>query len=159
MITMLMMITSMMFMQMNHPMTMGLMLLMQTLLSAALSGMMSQMFWFSYVLMLMFLGGLMVLFIYITSLTPNEMIQFSSKIIIMMMIIIIIMMMMKFYPELNNQETVNLMKNINTYNNMTKLYNNSTNLITIMMASYLFITLIAIVKIINIFKGPLRKMN
>lgn len=46
-----------------------------------------------------------------------------------------------------------LNENILTLN---KLYNFPTNLVTIILIIYLFLTLIAIVKITNVFEGPLR---
>lgn len=39
---------------------------------------------------------------------------------------------------------------------LNKLYNFPNNIITIIVIIYLFLTLIAIVKITNIFEGPLR---
>lgn len=39
---------------------------------------------------------------------------------------------------------------------LNKLYNFPTNIISILLIIYLFFTLIAIVKITNIFEGPLR---
>lgn len=40
--------------------------------------------------------------------------------------------------------------------NLRKLYNNQTFLIIVILVIYLFITLIAVVKITNIFYGPIR---
>lgn len=40
--------------------------------------------------------------------------------------------------------------------NLNKLYNFPINFITILLINYLFLTLIVIVKITNINKGPLR---
>nr|YP_010875380.1 NADH dehydrogenase subunit 6 [Balta curvirostris]WGW15127.1 NADH dehydrogenase subunit 6 [Balta curvirostris] len=155
-----MMISSIMFTQMNHPMTMGMMLLIQTILTSMMSGMMSQTFWFPYVLTLIFLGGMMILFIYVTSVSSNEMIFMSYKMIIISFISMIMATAMYMYPDMTNQEMSNItLINMDTTNSLMKLYNNSTNLITIMMATYLFITLIVIVKITNIYKGPLRKIN
>jgi NADH-ubiquinone oxidoreductase chain 6 len=59
-----------------------------------------------------------------------------------------------------NYETDNLI-NIKRYlieNSLilNKLYNFPINLITILLIIYLFLTLIAVVKITNIFEGPLR---
>nr|YP_010946372.1 NADH dehydrogenase subunit 6 [Balta hwangorum]WGO57090.1 NADH dehydrogenase subunit 6 [Balta hwangorum] len=161
MIMFMMMLTSITFTQLNHPMTLGMMLLLQTMMISMLSGLMSQTFWFSYVLMLVFLGGMMVLFIYVTSIASNEIMKTSMKMFIMMtMTTTLVMSIMNPYLEMNNQETMNtMMMNMNTNESLMKLYNNPTNSITIMMASYLFITLIAVVKLTNIFKGPLRKMN
>nr|WAX39360.1 NADH dehydrogenase subunit 6 [Neostylopyga rhombifolia] len=162
-ILIIMMTTSMLFTQMNHPMAMGLMLLIQTIIMCMMSGLLSQSFWFSYILFLIFLGGMLVLFIYVTSLASNEMFSMSMKLLMMTaMIMLMLMLIMKTSLMTNNMEMM-IHENIyNTENEMInslmKLYNQPTNLITIMLASYLFLTLIAVVKITNISKGPLRQM-
>lgn len=51
--------------------------------------------------------------------------------------------------------------NLNSFINedsisLNKLYNFPTNILTILLINYLFLTLIAVVKITNIFEGPLR---
>jgi NADH-ubiquinone oxidoreductase chain 6 len=43
--------------------------------------------------------------------------------------------------------------------NLNKLYNYPTNFLTIVLINYLFLTLIAVVKVTNIFYGPLRPRN
>nr|YP_010946684.1 NADH dehydrogenase subunit 6 [Malaccina discoidalis]WGO57402.1 NADH dehydrogenase subunit 6 [Malaccina discoidalis] len=152
------MMLSMLFTQINHPLSGGIILLLQTNLIALMSGMINQTFWFSYILFLTFLGGMLVLFMYTTSLTSNEMFSTSLKMITMSMIIPLILFIfpIKFY--MNNQEMMTFLSNSMNLT-LHKLYNLSTSTITILMASYLFLTLIMTVKIINIFKGPLRKMN
>nr|WGO57779.1 NADH dehydrogenase subunit 6 [Episymploce sp.] len=151
------------FTQMNHPLAMGLMLLIQTVLISLLSGMLSQTFWFSYVLFLIFLGGMLILFIYVTSLASNEMFFLSMKMIvssITVMFFLIIMFLMFKSSIYQNQEMYHFMSmNNSLINSLMKLYNQPTGIITILLASYLFLTLIAVVKITNIFKGPLRQMN
>nr|YP_010946541.1 NADH dehydrogenase subunit 6 [Episymploce torchaceus]WGO57259.1 NADH dehydrogenase subunit 6 [Episymploce torchaceus] len=151
------------FTQMNHPLAMGLILLIQTVLISLISGMLSQTFWFSYILFLIFLGGMLILFIYVTSLASNEMFFLSTKIIvssiIMFMIFIIIFSMSKLALNQNQEMMYFLTTNNSLINSLTKLYNQPTGIITILLASYLFLTLIAVVKITNIFKGPLRQMN
>lgn len=42
---------------------------------------------------------------------------------------------------------------------LNKIYNYPTNLVTLLLINYLLITLIAIVKITNIFYGPIRQIN
>nr|QNV11542.1 NADH dehydrogenase subunit 6 [Dolichopus simplex] len=42
---------------------------------------------------------------------------------------------------------------------LNKIYNYPTNLMTLVLINYLLISLIAIVKITNVFYGPLRQMN
>nr|AVN68362.1 NADH dehydrogenase subunit 6 [Opisthoplatia orientalis]QKK69187.1 NADH dehydrogenase subunit 6 [Opisthoplatia orientalis] len=159
---MLMMMSStlaMIFTQMNHPLAMGLILLLQTVMIVIITGLLTQSFWFSYILFLIFLGGMLVLFIYVTSLASNEMFSLSNKLLLFMMCMLPIMFYLFYSMSMNlmNQEVMQFM----FYNNMTnlpliKLYNFPTSIITIMLASYLFLTLIAVVSITNIFKGPLR---
>nr|WIW75308.1 NADH dehydrogenase subunit 6 [Mecostethus sp.] len=155
------------FIKLNHPMSMMMMIIIQTLMIGLMTGMMMESFWLSYILFLTFLGGMLVLFIYITSIASNEM--FKTKLIswtlISLMVIMIIMYMldkMMFMDMMKNTETMNLKYSIN-YQEMTmslmKLYNNPTIIITMMMMIYLFITLLAVVKITNINQGPIRKMK
>nr|QID03245.1 NADH dehydrogenase subunit 6 [Formicosepsis sp. LX2018-01] len=167
---MLMTISSFIFLKMKHPLAMGLMLLIQTLLICLTTGMMAQSYWFSYILFLIFIGGMLVLFIYMTSLASNEMFSFSNKMMITIMISFsIIMMMLLFVDKMNwsNWLMNNNMQSLSNLNsfisenslNLNKLYNYPTNLLTIILMNYLLITLIAVVKITKLFYGPLRQMH
>nr|YP_010127608.1 NADH dehydrogenase subunit 6 [Platycheirus albimanus]QPP19864.1 NADH dehydrogenase subunit 6 [Platycheirus albimanus] len=159
-----------MFMQMNHPLSMGMMLLIQTIMIAIISGLMTKSFWFSYMLFLIFIGGMLVLFIYVTSLASNEMFTFSMKMLMLLLInffimtIMIIFMdkMILMFNSINNE--MMSITGINSYIsentlNLNKLYNYPTNMITILLINYLLITLIATVKITKLFYGPVRSMN
>nr|UEN66871.1 NADH dehydrogenase subunit 6 [Diaethria gabaza eupepla] len=154
----------------NHPFSMGLMILTQTLLLCMLSGMMINTYWFSYILFLVFLGGLLVLFIYVSSIASNEYFKSFFFLKMMMVIFFFSLMISLFMYNLNwmnfyfNDEMINFFNKFlftnNEFNmNICKLYNNQTYYLTIMMIIYLFITLIAIVKITNIIMGPLRTYN
>nr|APT41430.1 NADH dehydrogenase subunit 6 [Brumptomyia travassosi] len=160
-------ITSIMFMFMSHPLAMGLMLLVQTTLIALIIGLMMKTFWFSYILFLTFLGGMLILFIYITSLAANEMFTFSSKMLLIFMTTISLIMTILLITDktlisyfIHNNEMMNFfnMKFLFKENilNLNKLYNFPTNLIMLMMVIYLLLTLIIIVKITNFNSGPLR---
>nr|YP_009919023.1 NADH dehydrogenase subunit 6 [Norellisoma spinimanum]QMP96616.1 NADH dehydrogenase subunit 6 [Norellisoma spinimanum] len=156
------------FMNMKHPLAMGLTLLIQTTLVCLLSGLMTKSFWFSYILFLVFLGGMLVLFIYVTSLASNEMFSFSIKLLFISLFIFFTMMIMLFFINKNNLMNYSNMeiKSISNMNSflmenslsLNKLYNYPTNMLTILLMNYLLITLIAVVKITNLFKGPLRPM-
>nr|YP_010895090.1 NADH dehydrogenase subunit 6 [Dideopsis aegrota]WJW73616.1 NADH dehydrogenase subunit 6 [Dideopsis aegrota] len=159
-----------MFMQMNHPLSMGMMLLIQTVLICCISGLMTKSFWFSYILFLIFIGGMLVLFIYVTSLASNEMFTFSTKMFILMLMnlmiltIMIIFMdkMILMFNSMNNEMiSISSLNNYIIENslNLNKLYNYPTNMITILLINYLLITLIAIIKITKLFYGPIRSMN
>nr|YP_010728538.1 NADH dehydrogenase subunit 6 [Endochironomus tendens]WEF49779.1 NADH dehydrogenase subunit 6 [Endochironomus tendens] len=166
----LLIISSMIFSIMNHPLSIGLMLMIQTMLIVMFSGMMTKSFWFSYSLFLIFLGGMLILFMYMTSIASNEEFKFKINFKNMILMMIYTMMIMLFFiflnqnflffNNINNIEVLNLetMKMFFLENNfmLNKMYNFPMNLITIMLINYLFLTLIAVVKITNIFEGPLR---
>nr|YP_010713304.1 NADH dehydrogenase subunit 6 [Mesobuthus eupeus]WDA95762.1 NADH dehydrogenase subunit 6 [Mesobuthus eupeus] len=63
----------------NHPLVMGLLLMGSTVLVAFSFFLLFKVSWFSYLLLLAFLGGLLVLFIYVASLASNEAMKFESK--------------------------------------------------------------------------------
>nr|YP_009740664.1 NADH dehydrogenase subunit 6 [Oedaleus abruptus]YP_009740677.1 NADH dehydrogenase subunit 6 [Mecostethus alliaceus]QID03626.1 NADH dehydrogenase subunit 6 [Oedaleus abruptus]QID03639.1 NADH dehydrogenase subunit 6 [Mecostethus alliaceus]UPL65168.1 NADH dehydrogenase subunit 6 [Oedaleus abruptus] len=157
------------FMKMNHPMLIMLTIIIQTMFVSVMTGMLMESFWLSYILMLTFLGGMLVLFIYITSIASNEMFKIKLNSTMMMLIMMIMLSIMiynidktMFTEMIKNSETMNLKYSIN-YKEMStslmKLYNKPTIIITITMMIYLFIALLAVVKITNINQGPMRKMN
>nr|YP_010895272.1 NADH dehydrogenase subunit 6 [Sterphus plagiatus]WJW73837.1 NADH dehydrogenase subunit 6 [Sterphus plagiatus] len=163
-------IFSFIFFQMTHPLSMGIMLLVQTLMICCITGMMTKSFWFSYILFLIFIGGMLVLFIYVTSLASNELFSMEMKlttmtISILLMSILIILFMDKMILMFNSMNIeMNSIENLNSFIkenslNLNKLYNYPTNMITIMLINYLLITLIAVVKITKLFYGPIRLMN
>nr|AWT58382.1 NADH dehydrogenase subunit 6 [Andraca olivacea] len=153
----------------NHPLTMGLMILMQTLNVCMLSGMMISTYWFSYILFLTFLGGLLVLFIYVSSIASNELFLMSTQMKMFIMMTLMIIFIFSYLKSnlnwmnlnINNSENNNLFNLMMFFNNenkinINKLYNNQMSLLMMMLMIYLFITLVAVVKITNIFYGPLR---
>nr|YP_009741998.1 NADH dehydrogenase subunit 6 [Opisina arenosella]QID76977.1 NADH dehydrogenase subunit 6 [Opisina arenosella] len=152
-----------------HPLSMGLMILLQTLLTCLLSGMLIKTYWFSYILFLTFLGGLLVLFIYVSSIASNEMFLLSTMMktnffyypYINFLISIIFSFNLKWMNYNINSEMINFFNNFIFFNNenkinLSKLYNSQTFFMMMMLIIYLFITLVSIVKITNIFYGPLR---
>nr|YP_009351375.1 NADH dehydrogenase subunit 6 [Foraminitermes rhinoceros]AQP29424.1 NADH dehydrogenase subunit 6 [Foraminitermes rhinoceros] len=152
--------TGMMFTQMKHPLAMGMMLLLQTTMVCLISGTMYSSFWFSYILFMIMIGGMLVLFMYMTSLASNEMFSPSNK---MMLIATIAVPIMSYAmpPTTNNKE-------MNMHNTMmteeitmttTTMYNQMMGTMTTMLVMYMLLTLIVVVNIINVSKGPLRHTN
>nr|WNL53793.1 NADH dehydrogenase subunit 6 [Nasutitermes sp. 1 MLW-2023a]WNL53806.1 NADH dehydrogenase subunit 6 [Nasutitermes sp. 1 MLW-2023a]WNL53819.1 NADH dehydrogenase subunit 6 [Nasutitermes sp. 1 MLW-2023a] len=149
--------TSLMFTQMKHPMAMGLMLLMQTIMICLISGTMYSSFWFSYILFMIMIGGMLVLFMYMTSLASNEMFSPSNKMLMISSITLPILTCMM--PTLTNNKEMNMhatmMENEIT-TTTTVMYNQMMGTMTTMLVIYMLLTLIVVVNIINVSKGPLR---
>uniref|UniRef100_A0AAU6MX75 NADH-ubiquinone oxidoreductase chain 6 n=1 Tax=Xenogryllus maniema TaxID=3120009 RepID=A0AAU6MX75_9ORTH len=154
------------FMLTTHPLTSTILIIMQTLLICTLTGPLSYSFWFSYILFMIFLGGMLVLFIYITSLASNEMFNIPIKTTLTtMMLSMILLLSMTTINFMNHNNVKNdIMFNFLTPHNSTELpmnliqlYNMPTSILTILTIIYLLITLIIMVKITQIQEGPLRQ--
>lgn len=118
-------------------------------------------------LFLIFLGGILVLFIYVTSLASNEIFNFSLKLLTFRFLnfglfyFILIFMdknIIITYLIRHENESLVQIKNLLIENTLilNKLYNFPINILTVLLIIYLFLTLIAVVKITNVFEGPLR---
>nr|ADO60553.1 NADH dehydrogenase subunit 6 [Cantharis pellucida] len=147
----------------NHPLSMGLNLLIQTILIAMITGIMSLNFWMSYLLFLVMVGGMLILFMYMTSIASNEKFFFSKNLLIMTILMIMTLTIYMLFNSLNdffstkNMDSIELL-NYSTYEMSPNKYfiNNSKFILSILIV-YLFITLIAIVNISNNNFGPLRQ--
>lgn len=97
----------------------------------------------------------------------NEIFNFSIKILRIFILFIVLRIIIIFFIDkyifinyFKNIELINIsfIKSFINENNLilNKLYNFPINLITVILIIYLFLTLIAAVKITNVFEGPLR---
>nr|QZK21620.1 NADH dehydrogenase subunit 6 [Amitermes sp. ANIC 0900] len=152
--------TSLMFTQMKHPMAMGLMLLIQTTMVCLISGTMYMSFWFSYILFMIMIGGMLVLFMYMTSLASNEMFSPSNKMI--MATLTLLPILMYIMPTVTNNKEMNthstMMEN-EILTTTTVMYNQMMGTMTTLLVLYMLLTLIVVVNIINVSKGPLRQTS
>nr|QWB85713.1 NADH dehydrogenase subunit 6 [Chlorophorus diadema diadema] len=148
-----------MFLFMSHPLSFGLILLVQTLLVALITGMLNSNFWFSYILFLIMVGGMLILFIYMTSIASNEKFKLSMNLSLIIPIYLLLLsstLMDKMFSSMSvkNTELALMSKDLS----MSKYMNFPNNLIMMSVIMYLLITLIMVVKITTIKKGPLRQM-
>nr|YP_009104448.1 NADH dehydrogenase subunit 6 [Callitettix braconoides]AFV32151.1 NADH dehydrogenase subunit 6 [Callitettix braconoides] len=164
MIIMMFMFSSTLFLMMKHPLSSGFMLLMQTMLACMMNSMNSYSYWFSYILFIIFIGGMMVLFIYIASIASNEKFKFSMKTLVLMLMTMAIIISIDKNMLINfMNETLTYTKNLKVNNkemmSITKMFNYPMMMLSMMSILYLLLTLIAVVKITDIEKGPLRMKN
>nr|QDI93424.1 NADH dehydrogenase subunit 6 [Pygovepres vaccinicola] len=158
---MMMLTTNMLFIFMNHPMSMGLILIIQTVMVSIISGMMMKTFWMSYILVITMLSGMLVLFVYMSSVASNE--KFKNKATLKMLFLIMTMMSMLFlFLEKkmiikNNYLGMEMMmiKNMEI-TQLNKMFLSKNLMITIMLVLYLFMTMIVSTHLVNISEGPMR---
>nr|UGK73331.1 NADH dehydrogenase subunit 6 [Signoretia aureola] len=141
------------------PMTMGITLLLQTMLMIMLMNKQMSNSWFMMITFLMMIGGLLIIFTYMSSITSNE--KFKLTIIpILMLIVLMILILeeMNFENQINeNQLLINMKYTENI--SMSKMYNKKSMLMTVMMINFLILTMISVSKIVKHHEGPLRSKN
>nr|YP_010137184.1 NADH dehydrogenase subunit 6 [Paraglenea fortunei]QWM97243.1 NADH dehydrogenase subunit 6 [Paraglenea fortunei] len=152
------------FIFLTHPLSLGMILLIQTTLIALITGSMSFNYWFSYIIFLIMIGGMLILFIYMTSIASNEKFKFSTKLFILFFSLFFISSMLLmadfyFYHQISIIDLTLQTQQMNFKFSLNKFINWPNNLVFLMMIIYLLITLIMVVKITNINYGPLRQKN
>nr|UBU97796.1 NADH dehydrogenase subunit 6 [Dardanus aspersus] len=156
---------SLLFMSLTHPLAVGLVLLLQTIFVSLLAGLFSGTYWFSYILFLIFLGGMLVLFIYVASLASNEQFSMDKKFISLFMLTVSTIPMLMFMdPILMNNNTnfskttfMGYSENMSLSKSMTSvIYDLPTAAFTFFIVSYLLLTLLVVVNIMINLNAPLR---
>nr|YP_011010157.1 NADH dehydrogenase subunit 6 [Halobates splendens]WPW46681.1 NADH dehydrogenase subunit 6 [Halobates splendens] len=159
MIFMLMIMMATTMMVLKHPLSMGFNLILITFLSSITMSIWMKYTWYSYILVLVMLGGMLVLFMYMASIASNEIMKFSFKTLIMMIISMIVSMALLKEEVMSYGSTIIQTMDGQQNMSMMKLFNTQSSIITIMMALYLLMTMIYVIFITNTFEGPMRKKN
>nr|UYI30635.1 NADH dehydrogenase subunit 6 [Aquatica sp. q XF-2022] len=159
MIMMAMTTMTIMFSMISHPLSMGMILLIQTLLIAMWIGSLSMNFWYSYILFIIMVGGMLILFIYMTSVASNEKFKLSKiSFILIIPIMSTLLLKDKLIPNMNSMNIDILIKNKFLFTmSLNKFLMYPMILMSMTVIIYLLIALIAVSKITNIKSGPLRK--
>nr|APX40873.1 NADH dehydrogenase subunit 6 [Phyllotreta foudrasi] len=152
-----MLINTIMLFFLKHPLSFGLILLMQTICTCLTSGLMNLNFWYSYILFLVLIGGMLILFIYMTSIASNEKFKFNLKLMIFTLIMMSISMFYSMKMNLNINDIMLFNTHLNFSFSLTKYTTYPNIFIYLMMIIYLFITLILTVKMTKFSHGPLRQ--
>nr|WRY72393.1 NADH dehydrogenase subunit 6 [Agnesiella irma] len=153
----LMMIFSSIILIMNNPMSMGLILMTQTITIIIFMNKIMISSWFAMIMFMMMIGGLLIMFMYMSSIASNEKFKTKINIILVFLIMIIISDEMIINNQINENQEMILTNNLNF--SMTKIYSEKSMMLTIMLVLYLLLTMISVTKMVKHNKGPLRAMN
>lgn len=147
----------------NHPLAIGLLILSLTIILAVMLGIITINLWISYALVLVLLGGLLVVFVYVSLLASNEL--FQKRTIgpfVALILFILIFLFINFKQEnllLNfNLNSVSALQN-KGYEWLTPLYSLELSYLTIFLILYLLLTLIVVVRITKFDYSSLRSNN
>nr|YP_010924971.1 NADH dehydrogenase subunit 6 [Scalpellum stearnsi]WKB17949.1 NADH dehydrogenase subunit 6 [Scalpellum stearnsi] len=139
-----------------HPLSMILILLMQTLLVSTVIFYMSQFPWMAYTLILVFLGGLLVLFSYMSNVASNEMFKTNLSFFIPMILMILMSAMMPSYNNKTSSSAVMMKTEMMSDSSIMKPFSSPIMPLMIFMAIYIILTMLAVVKMSKMDQGPLR---
>nr|YP_009000487.1 NADH dehydrogenase subunit 6 [Eubasilissa regina]AHF21728.1 NADH dehydrogenase subunit 6 [Eubasilissa regina] len=153
---------SLLLLNLHHPLIITIIMIIQTTIMTLMLGSMSTSFWMSYMMFLTFIGGMLVLFIYISSLTSNKLNFLTvNKFFLMLISTILFFIYLKilfFNMNLEMNSFMTLFVFFNTENNLflSNFYNKNEMYLTILLMMYLMLTLIIVTKISNLSYGPMR---
>ena len=153
---------SLLFTRLTHPLSIGLTLLIQTVLISLTTGLATYSYWFSYILFIIFLGGILVLFIYVTSLASNEPFSFFFSTFGFILAFLLFILPLSYLSRrlfnlnITHSPLSSLSSNISNIFIIRWIYRSNLILFTLFIIIYLLLTLVVVVKISNLFKGPLR---
>lgn len=145
-----------MFIFLNHPLSIGIILILQTFLFSFFAGIIMPSFWYSYILILIFLGGLLILFIYVSSIASNEQIL-NKPLLTPFMIILVWFSILALFLIYDKQFIIN--DNILERYSPKWIFRISLSIISLFLIIYLFIVLLAIVKITKWWGGSIRPIG
>uniref|UniRef100_A0AAU6PTH1 NADH-ubiquinone oxidoreductase chain 6 n=1 Tax=Homidia sp. TaxID=3054010 RepID=A0AAU6PTH1_9HEXA len=138
----------------SHPISILVSILLQTSIICLTLWILTKSSWFSFILFLIFLGGLMVLFVYITSLASNEMfkINYWDNSILMLTTLMLTLGLTNFtfFNEMWSNMTFSIL------NKILMIFSKNMILPTLTIMSYLLFVLIVAVKISSMMEGPVR---
>nr|QWT70102.1 NADH dehydrogenase subunit 6 [Arctonoe vittata] len=137
----------------TSPLAMGFWVLLIALVCAWTTGVVFNS-WFSIIIFLVYIGGMLVMFAYFSALTPNQ--PLGLTIMIPLTTLAFIMIFLTSYysnPLMMSFLTSNLTGGLNS---ITFMFNSQNSALLLLLASILFFILVAVVKITNISFGPLR---
>ena len=135
----------------SHPISLGLMLVILSLITGAFL-IKIRISWFFYLLVLVFLGGVIVLIIYIRTLAANEKIFFkvTNKMVIFTFLSLIILLFLLLEKNLKIKTSIGVIV-------AGSLYECSNISTLIFLIIYLLLTIVCVVKLVKFESGPLIK--
>nr|YP_010381680.1 NADH dehydrogenase subunit 6 [Augilodes binghami]UDL72055.1 NADH dehydrogenase subunit 6 [Augilodes binghami] len=148
----------------NHPISLGSLLLIQTTLICLNLSFSMKTSWYSYILFITIIGGMMIMFMYMASISSNEkFFSFNWKKNIFFSVLIILTFLISkndistFKFLMKSEETKIILNEIYENKTMYKMFNFNKINITLMLMFILLITMISVTNISSSFEGPLKK--
>nr|YP_010175325.1 NADH dehydrogenase subunit 6 [Neotoxoptera formosana]QSL98442.1 NADH dehydrogenase subunit 6 [Neotoxoptera formosana] len=145
---------------MKSPISSNLIILMQTMSLTMMINLINKTAWISFMVFILYIGGLMIIFLYISSIAFNEL-NINKNYKNMIYKLIIISLLMFYFKTSFNMENMNYENKFMFEDNfyMLNMFMLPNNLLIYMIMFILFFMLILIIWMLKINKGPIRQKN
>nr|YP_007026840.1 NADH dehydrogenase subunit 6 [Metacrangonyx goulmimensis]CCI69530.1 NADH dehydrogenase subunit 6 [Metacrangonyx goulmimensis] len=143
----------------QHPLFMSTTIALQSILISTTIYLFSSTSWFGYLLFMIFLSGMMIILVYVSSLASNMLMKYFSLDLSVYAMFLTLALSFFFVSQKANIFYDNNASFSNSPNLVIvagKIYSSETYLFTILIISYLLVVLILVVKNSFFTKGPLR---
>nr|YP_010586154.1 NADH dehydrogenase subunit 6 [Ecnomus latus]UZZ43903.1 NADH dehydrogenase subunit 6 [Ecnomus latus] len=157
------MINNLYLILLNHPMSISMLLIIQILISCIMMNFILQMTWFSYILFIIIIGGLMILFMFMCAMSSNNKFKLNLNYCMFISLLSIMLINWKNMKMINlNYKSIQFIDSFYIKNesmNLSKfLFPQSIMLLCMMIIILLFIMII-INKMNYINNSPFRQIN
>nr|DAC76815.1 TPA_asm: NADH dehydrogenase subunit 6 [Pseudomyrmex pallidus] len=149
-----------------HPTHLILMLIVYSIFISLNLSLLKKTFMYSIMLFLIMISGVLIIFLYFSSLISNEKTSSPSmnKLLYLLSILTSSMILMTKYNDLspienNSEMKSNMQIQTSMFNNIESIYTYPFNSMSILCMMFLLISMLAIIKIISFKTSPLRKIN
>nr|YP_009445859.1 NADH dehydrogenase subunit 6 [Eurythenes maldoror]ATX68767.1 NADH dehydrogenase subunit 6 [Eurythenes maldoror] len=153
---------ALMFMSTSTPLLMALLVITVSATIALLSFLLSKMAWFSFILLMVFISGVMIIFVYISSLASNKMNPTRPLPALMLALLLLTLPFFTsndYFTKTSNTHSTDsaLLTTLTSSPTMvSKLYSPLIAPLTTLLMLYLLLVLLVVVKTASTTKGPLR---
>nr|ASV72599.1 NADH dehydrogenase subunit 6 [Bathynella cf. rufa JHS-2017] len=142
------------FFMFHEPILINMLLIFQSIMISLMFYKICYLNWYLYILMLTFLGGILMLFLYMTTLCNNQIIfnNLNMKKWVIFLIMYLIIYMYEYMYMYSNF-------NINTMNSIMFIFNYEMKNMMLLMFIYLLIILFVFKNMLNLSSNTLRALN
>nr|AXI98555.1 NADH dehydrogenase subunit 6 [Pseudoniphargus cupicola] len=156
-------VVSVMFLLTIAPLFMSLLIILQTITLAIIINMITMTSWFSFMLVMIYLSGMMVIFIYVSSMASNELFFPNNYLLAPLFIIFaittaLVSNYMLGSPSDYTNELNLILTKITIFKTM-KMYSKPLFIMTILLILYLLLAMIMVSKNSSFSYGPLRSFK
>nr|YP_009941522.1 NADH dehydrogenase subunit 6 [Pseudocrangonyx joolaei]QOC70580.1 NADH dehydrogenase subunit 6 [Pseudocrangonyx joolaei] len=143
------------FVYLHHPLFMALSLVTQSSILALALSIPSTTPWFSFILLMLFVSGMMIIFVYTASVASNEITPpYQPRLLMLSLFATLVMWAPLMFTTSSTKSYMNLMSH--TYTLTYKPYNSTWVYFTTFLILYLLVVLILAIKITSLSNKPLR---